>query len=463
MQKREIMDGESPVAGVITPVPAGGTELSRRLALISSVSAYLGNGASLRYMAPGILADVCGVLEADACVLRELRGTDLCLVASTGIPDGQILQSIPADVGLACKLIGNREPVSVVHAPVDPITASLHQQGTKDSSRPHFTFLAYAGAPMFADGQVVGVLGIYMTNVLRVFAQEDLDLLQILANVIGRALENERFVTRFNTAIPKTRLRIAHLLEGLPTQSSDPETELEYELRKSTKDLVVHYQPIIPCRPGLPKGFEALARWNHPKRGLLGPDEFIPMAERTGLIAQVGQGVARHAMSLLADQFPTDETFVTLNVSLVQLEDDHFTAMFMALLSWANIPPSRIALEITENVILERSSRAARIIGALAEQGFPIFIDDFGAGFSSLSHLVYLPVAGIKVDKLFLCQSLDDTRRRKVLKAMISMAHDLGLLSVIEGIETPWQHEAVLELAPDYMQGFALGRPGMVG
>jgi len=414
-------------------------------------------------MAPGILSDVCAVLEVDACVLRELRGDRLSLIASTGIPSGQLQQNIEATVGLAARVIGDRKPVSVVHAPADPITSALHQQGTTDPTRSHFTFLAYAGAPMFAEGQVVGILGIYMTKYLRVFAQEDLDLLQILANAIGRALESERFLARFNKAIPKTRLHIAHLLDGLPSRSSDPEMELEYELRKSTRDLVVHYQPIVPCRPELPRGFEALARWNHPKRGLLGPDKFIPMAERTGLISRVGQGVARHAFALLADLFPSDDTFVTLNVSLVQLEDDHFTSTFVNLLGLTNICPSRIILEITENVVLNPSSRAARIIENLADQGFPVFIDDFGAGFSSLSHLVYLPVKGIKIDKLFLAENWDDVRRRKVMTGLIAVARDLGMITVIEGIETPWQHEMVLQMAPDYMQGFKLGRPKSLG
>jgi len=441
---------------------AEGMELQRRLALIAAVSARLGGGGRFRDNVAFLAAEVANVLRADACVLRELRGDRLALLARFGVPEGILQEHIPVQ-GIAETMLRDRAPISVLHANEDPITAPIARNAPKDPR--HFKFLSYAGAPMFADGRIVGLLGIYMTRTPRAFEKGDLDLLQIVANAVGIALANDRLFSRFAGADPALRLRISGMLGEVGTatpawESDEHALRLAYDMARSRPDLEIHYQPLRAPGDRRVRGHEALARWRHPTQGLLGPDQFIALAEQTGHIGDIGIHAADRAMRDLARLCrPGESSFVGINVSIVQLADPTFPDRLAALAESNGLRPANVVLEITERIVLRRDSEAGRSIHRLAERGFPVYIDDFGAGYSSLSHLIDFPVAGVKIDRSFLPQTAGDERRRQLLACVARMAHDMGLVVVAEGVEQQFQEDFAAEVGINLVQGYLIGLP----
>jgi diguanylate cyclase (GGDEF)-like protein/PAS domain S-box-containing protein len=223
----------------------------------------------------------------------------------------------------------------------------------------------------------------------------------------------------------------------------------------------VHYQPTIALADGFPIGMEALARWRHPRRGLLHPDAFIDLAEETGLIVPLGRQILATVLQEMPLPQPGQRALrVSVNLSARQLTEPDLAAMVQSALEEAQVSPARLAFEITESVLLTDSTAMQSVIRELKEIGVDLSLDDFGTGHSSMDYLKFLPVDELKIERRFVAGLLSDRRDRAIVSAIIHLAHDLGLRVVAEGIETAEQAELLGDLGCDIGQGYYFARPG---
>ena len=229
-------------------------------------------------------------------------------------------------------------------------------------------------------------------------------------------------------------------------------------------ELRVHYQPEIDLRSGQIVGVEALLRWEHPQRGLLGPDEFIRVAEETGLIVPVGRWVLEQACRQLQrwqaeHPVAAEDLFVSVNLSARQLGRRALLGEVAKVLDDTGLAPARVHFEITESVLMDDVERSSEQLHQLHELGVCLNVDDFGTGYSSLSYLSRFPVDLLKVDRSFVRGLGIDPGDGAIVRAVIDLAHNLGLRAVGEGVERPEHLEALRALGCDLAQGFFLGRP----
>ncbi len=224
-------------------------------------------------------------------------------------------------------------------------------------------------------------------------------------------------------------------------------------------ELVLHYQPKTDLRTGRVTAVEALVRWQHPERGLLFPDSFLPAVEQTDLVEPLTRWVLRTATLALADLDPTGTLVVAVNVSARSLGRGDFAEEVLAVLADTGTDPGRVILEITETALLADPTRAAVTLGALTAAGVRISIDDFGAGQTSLGYLADLPVSELKIDKAFVLAMHSEPRNAAIVRSVIDLGHNLGFSVTAEGVETS---EALADLTAancDLVQGYYLGRP----
>lgn len=238
------------------------------------------------------------------------------------------------------------------------------------------------------------------------------------------------------------------------TFSSELRHAVEHDL------MVVHYQPKLDMRTGAATGMEALVRWQHPRRGLILPDQFISAAERTGLIVPLALSVLRSALTQCqAWRQSGIKISVAVNLSARTLHDRQFIEQIRQMPQSLQIEPCCLELEITEGVIMSDPLRAARILASLRDMGIKISIDDFGTGYSSLGQLKKLPVDAIKIDRSFIVNMMDDADSAAIVRLIIDLAHNLGLKVVAEGVESAaiWNKLALLEC--DSAQGYYIQPP----
>ena len=226
------------------------------------------------------------------------------------------------------------------------------------------------------------------------------------------------------------------------------------------EELVLHYQPIKDLAAGVVVGMEALVRWQHPNLGIVAPTEFIPLAEETGLIVDIGRWVLTEACTQCAAWRAEgyDSIDVSVNVSGRQLEDEGFARDVEQVLVATGLPASALSMEVTESVIVTEGSVGHEVLEALQAIGVRLAIDDFGIGYSSLSYLAKLPVHSLKVDRTFIA-GLGTAQDGSIVAAMVDLAHKLGLEVVAEGVETETELEQLRQANCDEAQGFLLGRP----
>jgi diguanylate cyclase (GGDEF)-like protein/PAS domain S-box-containing protein len=239
---------------------------------------------------------------------------------------------------------------------------------------------------------------------------------------------------------------------------------LESQLRRGVinGEIVPFYQPILDLDTGLVAGFEALARWVHPERGVVGPNIFMEIAEATGLIAPIGRSVlfaACHQVRLWQDRFPSaNKLTVSVNLSNRQIEDPSIFDTLRSALDESGVDPRSLVLEITESLMLNRNGVSAQMLEKIVELGVRIAIDDFGTGFSSLSYLQDLPLSMLKIDRAFV-NRIDDARGGSLVEAIIAMSRSLGLVTVAEGIEKTEQLEALSSYGCAFGQGYLFSKP----
>ncbi|MFT6290629.1 MAG: diguanylate cyclase (GGDEF)-like protein [Ilumatobacter sp.] len=239
---------------------------------------------------------------------------------------------------------------------------------------------------------------------------------------------------------------------------------LTNELRQAVKANIVRldYQPIIDTRNGRVRSVEALARWTHEVEGEIPPLEFVRVAENAGLIVELGNYVIEQACAQIAIwrkngfQAPT----IAVNVSPMQLWQSDFTDLVRESMDRHGVSPSGLCLELTESVLIQpEHARHRNLLGGLVELGVNLSIDDFGTGYSSLSYLHDLPVGQVKIDRMFLDRASKDQKRADLFAGIVSLAHNLGLSVVAEGVETSAELALAQLHGADFVQGFYLARP----
>jgi diguanylate cyclase (GGDEF)-like protein len=223
-------------------------------------------------------------------------------------------------------------------------------------------------------------------------------------------------------------------------------------------ELDVHFQPIVASEGGLALGFEALARWRHRTHGWIPPQDFIPIAEQSGLIRQVGAHVMARALHQVAHWRSRDAgLWVAINASVRQLADEALGDLLAALLATNCLPADCVHLEVTESVLMDPP--AVRQLHRLRALGVRIAIDDFGTGYSSLAYLQDLPIDIVKIDRSFVTGLGSNPKARGLFQAIVSLARTLGLQTIAEGCETGEQFQIMREAGCDAVQGWFTGRP----
>lgn len=227
--------------------------------------------------------------------------------------------------------------------------------------------------------------------------------------------------------------------------------------------LTLHYQPVVELATGRIEGVEALVRWNHPERGLLMPDQFIPLAEETGMIVELGHWVLRTAVRQLRDwqdRLPLDSEFsVRVNISTTELQNLELIEHVQDILRETGVDASNLIIELTESMAVTGGDVDKYSLSGLRQLGVQLEIDDFGTGYSSISYLRRLPVNVVKIDRSLIAGLGTDEEQGGFVEAVLHLIHACGLKAVAEGIETAEQAEELVRLGCGSGQGYYFGRP----
>ena len=240
--------------------------------------------------------------------------------------------------------------------------------------------------------------------------------------------------------------------------------QLESDLRQAIEnnEFCVYYQPIVSLQTGRLAGFEALVRWNHPRRGLVSPADFIPVAEETGLIVPIGQWVLNEACAHVRQwqiDSPSHRALsLSVNLSARQVAQPNLLERIKEALATSKLNPHCLKLEITESVVMENAEAAALMFKQLRSLGVQLSIDDFGTGYSSLSYLHRFPLNYLKIDRSFVMRLTTDNDNA-IVKTISTLARNLGMEVIAEGIETEEQHQQLKMLGCEYGQGYLFSRP----
>jgi diguanylate cyclase (GGDEF)-like protein len=277
---------------------------------------------------------------------------------------------------------------------------------------------------------------------------------------IGPSLQADDLIGDADTAMYRAkdegRSRIALYDTGLRLAMTE-RLQVTNDLRSAIDhdELVVYYQPIVELASGEVVAAEALLRWNHPERGLLGAADFINAAEASGLIVPIGRWVLRQAcLQAAAWRREGLKLGVSVNFSARQLADESVVEFIAAVLQESGLEPEHLMLEVTESAVLGDTARAERILNAVKSTGLKLAIDDFGTGYSSLSYLRRFPVDTIKLDRSFVLGMLSERDDETIVAAVLGLADHLGLVAVAEGVESREQLERLRVLGCAYGQGF---------
>lgn len=247
------------------------------------------------------------------------------------------------------------------------------------------------------------------------------------------------------------------------TEVSHERLQMESRLRRALElqEFELYFQPIVDTATGELRAAEALLRWNNPSMGMVMPDRFIPLAEETGLIIPIGEWVLEQACLAARGwkEIIGQDIGISINVSPRQFRDPGFTNAVMSALSHNNLAPERLELEITERLLLDNSIETADILKELDRAGIRLSVDDFGTGYSALSYLKSYPFDTLKIDKSFVQDVMKEPEDASLVRAIINMAHSLGLTIIAEGVEEEPQTYFLKQEGCDFAQGYFYSRP----
>lgn len=264
------------------------------------------------------------------------------------------------------------------------------------------------------------------------------------------------------THVAKERGETAVLYDPTHDQNTSEVLTLIADLRRAlnSDEITLHFQPKLDLRTGRVCGVEALARWHHPTRGLVPPDEFIPLAEGSGLIEPLTRHVLDAALSQCAAWRQAGTPLnVAINVSADSLHTSTLVDTILEALERWSVPPSLLTLEVTETAFMRNPATASEVVRRLHGMGIRIAIDDFGTGYSSLAYLSRLPVDEIKIDRAFVAGMRDSTGDGTIVRAVVRLGHEMGIDVVAEGVETAQMLHDLRQIECDIAQGYLLTRP----
>ncbi|MCB1791528.1 MAG: EAL domain-containing protein [Gammaproteobacteria bacterium] len=223
----------------------------------------------------------------------------------------------------------------------------------------------------------------------------------------------------------------------------------------SSNAFELYYQPLVRLNDSVVWGVEALLRWHHPERGMVPPDEFIPILEETGLLHDVGEWIVRQACNDMGDH-----TFVvSINLSPMQFRNGDLLDRILRVLDETHFPPERLQVEITENVLIDDHRKAKTVLEALRQKQVKVAVDDFGTGFSSLAYLKAYNADFLKIDKSFICELEEDKSNMAIVRSAINLGHDLGMHIIGEGVENIGSLDMLARMGCDVAQGYLIARP----
>ena len=289
-----------------------------------------------------------------------------------------------------------------------------------------------------------------------------------VADNADEVLDADELLQRADIAMYAAKARGRDRYEVFSTDMQSELTarhELHGDLRHALErdELRLQYQPLVDLSTNRIESFEALVRWHHPTRGLVGPNQFIPVAEETGLILPIGEYVLNEACRQLAEWRRTvplgDDVTVGVNAAAMQLHDADFLDVVQRALTSAGLPARNLVIELTESTLLSDTALVQRRLLALKELGVSIAIDDFGTGYSSLAYLRNFPVDYLKIDKSFVDELNSGAEQDQIMvRSIIGLGHNLHLRVIAEGIEEPSQLEQLCEANCDIGQGYLFAR-----
>jgi diguanylate cyclase (GGDEF)-like protein len=275
------------------------------------------------------------------------------------------------------------------------------------------------------------------------------DLMRNVDLALYRAKEEGRGrYTFFTQALGEQALRLAAIKASLRHAIAE-------------RQLSVYYQPKADLRSGEIIGAEALVRWNHPQHGLISPSEFVPVAERSGLIGPLGEFVLNEACIATAHwrRIGMRNFTIAVNLSPVQFRVQDVKALVENALTTAGLPAEALELEVTETTLMQDAEDTMRSLRSLQDQGVSVAVDDFGTGYSSLSYLKQLAAKTLKIDRSFVDGCAEASEDAQIVGAIVGLAHNLGMQVVAEGIETSEQVSALQRMRCDAAQGFLIAKP----
>jgi PAS domain S-box-containing protein len=382
-----------------------------------------------------LAAQVCGTPSAAIGFLVDDR---VEVVAAHAAPVGPI----PRHMSLSVRAVEHGEPVVVPDA--------------RQVADPDHPFAgggrvgAFAAVPLVGrDGLPLGVLAVHGPDPVD-FTPAHIEGLRELAEHVMTRLELHRLDTWSGRSLAQAAIT--------------PPTRVRRALDDG--ELIPHLQPIVDLRTGRTTAVEALLRWDHPERGLVGPDEFLPVVEASGLVLPVGRQVRQRALDALGQIRSLGSTnadmALSVNISPIELARPQLAAEVLDDLADRNLPPSSLVVEVTETAAFVDPRAAIAQLTALHEAGLAIALDDYGAGHSSLQRVLSLPLSVLKLDRALTEHLTDDARLGTVVASTITMAADLGLTVLAEGVESALHAEALQAMGCEYAQGWHFGRPASV-
>lgn len=288
-----------------------------------------------------------------------------------------------------------------------------------------------------------------------------------IANCKDSGADPARILRDADTALYRAKARgrgLTAFFDASMHEHASRRLELEMDLKRGIArgEIEPHFQPIIDSRTGRIAGFEALARWNHPDKGLISPGVFIPLAEESGLIAGIGEVMLRQACRVCKTfnrQFPGRDLTMAVNLSVVQMNSPGIVDHIGSVLRETGVTPSLIKIEVTESGIMENIHSALEVLRGLEGLGVHLSIDDFGTGYSSLANLHRFPFHLLKVDQSFVSAMGEKPENLEITRTIISLARALGKRVVAEGVETAEQRDTLRGLGAEYLQGFLYSKP----